>query len=70
LSANSLIFDSRRDAALSDSETEESENLVKRGGKFYAFFPKLQAHIEAKTGSRLVAMIIRGLVDPGKEGIQ
>jgi hypothetical protein len=56
-------------ASLTEENHAATEHPAKRG-EFYANFPKLKEHIEAKASSRLVAMIVRGVVDPGKEGIQ
>jgi len=54
-------------ASLTDSDAEPAEHPAKRG-EFYTNYPKLKEHIEAKAGSRLVATIVRGVVDFGKEG--
>ena len=40
-----------------------------KGGDFFVHYPKLKDHIEAKESSSLVAMVIRGVVDPGRGGI-
>ena len=54
-------------AALTQENPEPTEHPGK-GGEFFAYFPRLKDHIEAKSSSRLVAMVVRGVVDFGKEG--
>lgn len=50
------------------TKTEKVENPAMRG-EFHTFYPNLSAHIEAKTRSRLSAMIVRGVVNPGEGGV-
>ena len=47
--------------------TEKRDHPAKHG-EFHSSQGMLKAHIESKMGSRLAAMIVRGLVDLGQEG--
>ena len=38
-------------------------------GDFHTYHERLSAHIDSKMGSRLVAMTIRGVLEPGSEGV-